>query len=272
MERLNTQGVAWLVGVAGEADVHDLFLLAKDSGQPDVVRLSLGDVGSRAAVERRLGALTPPVVRTTMQASVVDVGGLEGAAVIGVDAGGAAEAAGLRPGDVIVGAAGGAVASAADTARVLAGAEPGALSLEVRAEDGTVRETAVRVILVPDTIPLADSDLLYNKILLDLQSRSERPDADVIQSASRLSLAIAHMRLGSWDLALRALETVDLLAGPGVSSAAVDYLTGLCLREIGQTDEAGEAFRRAVAVGEGTLSVGGPSVGPLAQRELDSMP
>ena len=271
-ERLNVQGVAWLTSVPGEADIHDLFLLANDSGQPDVIRLSMGDVGSRAAVERRLGALTPPLVRTTMQTTVVDVAGVEGAAVIRVDDGGAGQAAGLRPGDVIVGAAGAPVASASDAARILAGAEPGALPIEVRAEDGAVRETAVEVVLVPDTIPLDDSGLLYNKILLDLQSRIERPDLDVMPAASQLSLAIAHMRLGSWDLALRALETVGLPAGPGVSSAAVDYLTGLCLREIGQTDEAREAFRRAVAVGEGTLSVGGPLVGPLAQRELDTLP
>ena len=105
-ERLHTQGVAWLAPVADETDVYDLFLLAMDSGQPDVVRLAMGDVGSRAAAERRLGAATPPIVRTTIHVSVVDVGGVEGASIIGVDAGGVGETAGLRLGDVIVGAAG----------------------------------------------------------------------------------------------------------------------------------------------------------------------
>ena len=80
------------------------------------------------------------------------------------------------------------------------------------------------------------------------------------------------MRLGSWDLALRALETVSLPDGPGVSGAVVAYLTGLCLTEIGQFPEARESFRRAVAAGDGTLSIGGPSVGPLARGELKSLP
>jgi len=272
-ERLNTQGVAWLVPVADEIDVYDLFLLARDSGQPDVVRLAMGDIGSRVAAERRLGAATPPIVRTTIQASLVDVGGIEGAAVIGVDAGGVGEAAGLRPGDVIVGVAGTAVTGVSDIARVLADAEPGGeLSLDVRAEDGTVRETAVQVALVPDTIPLADSGLLYNRILLDLQARAERADDDLTRSASQLSLGIVHMRLGSWDLAIRALETVSLPVGPGVSGATIAYLIGLCLTEIGQLPEARESFARAVAAGDGTMSVGGPPVGPMAQRQLDSMP
>ena len=111
-EHLNTQGVAWLAPVPGAIDVYSLFLLAKDSGQPDVIQLAMGEVGSRAAVEQRLGAPTPAIVRMAIQASVVDVGGVEGAAVIRVDAGGVGEAAGLRSADVIVGAAGTPVASA----------------------------------------------------------------------------------------------------------------------------------------------------------------
>ena len=232
-EALNTFGVVWLAPVTDEPDVHQLFLLAKDGGRPDVVRLAMGDVVSRAATERRLGAPTPPVVRTTILTSVVDVADVEGAAVIAVGQGGVGESAGLRPGDVIVGAAGRPVTSAAFV-RVLADAEPGGeLALDVRAQDGTVRGTGVSVVLVSDTIPLADSDLLYNKILVVLQARAERADDSLMRSASLLNLAIVHMRLGSWDLAIRALDTVDLPAGPGVSAAAVAYLTGLCLKEIG---------------------------------------
>jgi hypothetical protein len=272
-QRLNTQGVAWLEAVPGEPEAFELFLLAKDSGHPDVVQLAMGDVGSRAAAERRLGAPTPPIARTTIDASVVDVAGVVGAAVIRVEAGGVGELAGLRPGDLIAGAAGTAVTSASDLARVLADAEPGGLlSLDVRGDDGIDRATAVRVALVPDTIPLSDSGLLYNRVLLDLQARAENADTDLLRSASRLSVAIAHMHLESWDLAFSTLDAVALPDGTGVSAATVDYLMGLCLREIGQLDEAREAFRRAVDAGEGTLSVGGPAVASLAQRALDSLP
>ena len=204
-----------------------------------VLRLVMGDVGSHVAAERRLGAATPPIVRTPIHASVVDVGGVEGAAVIRVDSGGVAAAAGLRPGDVIVGVGGTAVTAVSDVARALEDADPGReLLMDVRAEDGTVRATAVRVALAPDTIPLADSRLLYNTILLDLRARAARADDTVLRSASRLGLAIVHMRLGSWDLALGALETVSLPDGSGVSGAAVAYLMGLCLKEVGQLPEA----------------------------------
>ena len=272
-ELLNTQGVAWLAPVPDETDVYDLFLLARDSGQPDVLRLAMGDIGSRVAAERRLGAATPPIVQTTIHTSVVDVSGVEGAAVIRVDSGGVGEAAGLRPGDVIVGSAGMTVSAVSDFARAMADADPGGdLSMDVRAEDGTVRATAVRIALVTDTIPPDDSNLVYNRILLELRARAERADDPLLRSASLLSLAIVHMRLESWDLAIRALEMVSLSDGPGVAGATVAYLTGLCLKELGQLSEARASFGRAVAAGEGTLSVGGPPVGPLAQRQLDSMP
>ena len=57
-----------------------------------------------------------------------------------------------------------------------------------------------------------------------------------------------------------------------VSGAAVAYLTGLCLKEIGMFPEAEASFRRALAAGDRTLAIGGPPVGPLAQRQLDSRP
>ena len=272
-EHLDTQGVAWLEPVPNDADVYDLFLLATDSGQPDVLRLAMGDVDSRFTAERRLGAATPPIVQLTIHTSVVDVSGIDGAAVIHVDAGGVGEAAGLRPRDVIVGAAGTAVTAASDVARAIADVDPGGeLSIDVRAEDGTVRATVVQVALVADTIPLADSSLFYNRILLDLRVGAERADDMLLRSASLLNLAIVHMRLGSWDLAIPVLEMVTLPDGPGVSGAAVAYLKGLCLKEIGQLAEARASFSRAVAAGVGTLSVGGPPVGPLAQRQLDSLP
>ena len=185
-ERLNTQGVAWLTPIAGETDVYDLFVLAADSGTPDVLRLEMDDFGSRAAAERRLGSPLPPIARTTLQTFVVDVARVEGAAVIRVEAGGAGDVAGLRPSDLIVGAAGTDVRTAADLARVVSSTEPGAeLSLDVRADDGAARRmTTARVALVPDTIPFGDDRLLYNKILLDLQAAAPGADSTLIGSAT----------------------------------------------------------------------------------------
>jgi hypothetical protein len=223
-ELVDTQGVAWLVPVADEVDSYDLWLLASNSGHPDVIRLDLGDVGSRAAALRRLAVALPPIVRTTLQTSVVDVAGIDGAAVIQVAAGGAGEAAGLGRGDIIVGAAGTPVASVADLNDVVARAEPNAeLSLDVRGDDGLDRSASIHIALEPDTIPREDPNLLYNKILLDLQSLRATGAA----AATAVNLAITHMHLGNWDRAIPILEGTALPGGPGVSAATVDYLMAI---------------------------------------------
>jgi hypothetical protein len=225
-ELVDTQGVAWLVPVADEVDSYDLWLLASNSGHPDVIRLDLGDVGSRAAALRRLAVALPPIVRTTLQTSVVDVAGIDGAAVIQVAAGGAGEAAGLGRGDIIVGAAGTPVASVADLNDVVARAEPNAeLSLDVRGDDGLDRSASIHIALEPDTIPREDPNLLYNKILLDLQSL--RATGAAAAAATAVNLAITHMHLGNWDRAIPILEGTALPGGPGVSAATVDYLMAL---------------------------------------------
>lgn len=270
-ELVDTQGVAWLVPVADAVDSYDLWLLASNSGHPDVIRLDLGDVGSRAVALRRLAVALPPIVRTTLHTSVVDVAGIEGAAVIQVASGGAGEAAGLGRGDIIVGAAGTPVTSVADLNDVVARAEPNAeLSLDVRGEDGLDRSASIRIALEPDTIPREDPDLLYNKILIDLESL--RAPGAVTAAATAVNLAITHMHLGNWDRAISILEGTALPVGPGVSAATVDYLMAMCLIEIGEVAAARSALTRAAGSDEARLSVRGPRIAPLAARALVSLP
>jgi len=271
-ERLGSQGVAWLTPVDGEADTSDLHLLARDSGTPDIVRLAPGDIGSRARAERRLSLESPPTTRTTIQATVVDVADLAGAAVIAVDPGGVGEAAGLQPGDRIVAAGASAIVSAADLAAAISAAPGGRLALAVEAEDGAARDVDVEVALVPDTVPLADETLLYNRLLLDLEARAAAATGEVAHAGAQLGLAVAHIRLENWTRALRVLESVSLPPGPGVSAAAVDYLTGVCLTQIGELEGARAALSRAAEAESATLSVGGPSIPPLARRELAALP
>lgn len=259
--------------VADEADTYDLSLLASNSRQPDVIRLGMGDVGSRAAAQRRLGARLPPIVRATLQTTVVDVAGIEGAAVTQVEPGGAGETAGIGPRDIIVGAAGVTVASVSDLAEAVARAEPNAeLELDIRDDDGMARSASSRVALVPDTIPMADPNLLYNNMLLDLEARAGAESGGLIGAAASLNLVIAHMRLGSWDYAMQALEVTSLPVGPGVSTGTVDYLFAMCLKAIGEVDAAREALRRAADANGALLSVGGPPIKPLAVRELTNPP
>lgn len=270
-EFVDAQGVAWLVPIVDEVDSYALWLFASNSGQPDVIRLDLGDVGSWAVALRRLAGALPPMVRPTLQTSVVDVAGIQGAAVIRVASGGAGEAAGLGRGDVIIGAAGVPVGSVADLDDVVAQADPAAeLSLDIRGDDGLERAATVQVALEPDTIPLADPNLLYNKFLIDLESLPAT--GDIAAGATAVNRAITHMRLGNWDYAIPILEGTALPAGPGVSAATVDYLLATCLVEIGEVAAARSALTRAAESGEGRLSVRGPRVAPLAARALASLP
>ena len=272
-DRLNAQGVAWLVPVDAVSDLYDLFLLARDSGVPDVLRLELGDIGSRIAAIRRLEAPLPPLSRTTLQTLVIDVANLEGAAVVHADVDGVGVEAGLRPGDLIIGVSGGVVRSAADLSSVVSAGDPSVpLTLELRGDNGVTRSTTILPALEADTVPLEDDRLLYNKMLLDLQALERVADSRLTRSSAQLSLSIVYMRLERWDLALRALAEVRLPEGAGVSATAVDYLMGLCLTEIGQLDDARARLRRAVDAGQGMLAIGGPRVGPLAQRALERLP
>ena len=269
--QLDAQGVAWLAPMDGAGETLGLHLLAAGSGTPDVVPLRLADLASRAAATRALGVAPPAIVRASLEASLVDVTGVTGAATVRVVPGGVSERAGLAVGEVIVAVDDVPVTSAAEIGRAVERVGPGrALRLSVASAQGD------RAILVPaaevaDAIPLGDRNLLSNTLLLDMQDTLASAGTPLAQAAARLSLAIAHIRLANWDLALRELDQVTLPDGPGVSAGTVAYLTGLCLTEISRLSDAQAAFRRAVADTGSRLFIGGPPVAPLAQQRLDEM-
>ena len=270
-ERLGAQGVAWLSPEAAAGDVYRLQLLAAGSGLPDSLPLQLSDLASRASAARALGVAPPPIVRASLEASLVDVEGVTGAAVIRVVSGGTGARAGLAVGDVIVSVDQGAVASAGEVRRALDRNGPaGRLALNVASAQGE-RAVSVPVAGVPDAIPLSDRSLLSNRLLLDMRDAVAAADTPLGEAAARLNLAIAHIRLTNWDNALRELEQVSLPDGPGVSAGTVAYLTGVCLTEVSQLTAAQEAFRIAVAAVDGQLFIGGPPVAVLAQQRLDEM-
>ena len=269
--RLDAQGVAWVASSDEGGGALGLYLLAAGSGTPDVVSLAFADLASRAAAIRVLSVAPPPIVRASIEASLVDVAGVTGAAIVRVVPGGTSEGVGLAVGEVIVAVDDVAVTSAAEVGRALERAGPGrALRLTVASAKGA------RTILVPtaemlDAISCSDRSLLSNTLLLDMQDALASAGTPLAQAAARLSLAVAHIRLANWDLALRELDQVALPDGPGVSAGTVAYLTGLCLTEVSRLSDAQAAFRRAAADTGSRLFIGGPLVAPLAQQRLDEM-
>ncbi|MCC7010208.1 MAG: PEGA domain-containing protein [Acidobacteria bacterium] len=265
--KLATQGVA---AVAAGTDRSELSvaILAAGSAEPDLLTFRPADPASRARAVERLSAPLPPVVRPSMGTSVVDVDGVPGAVVVRV--GGAGGAAGLAVGDVIVGAGGAPVATVRDLRGRIAALRPGALDLplDVRAPDGTARTVTGAIALVPDTLPLRDSRLPYNRAIVDLQQLVRSSSNALEKAAARVNLAIAQLRVGNVAEAETELRAADLPAGPGVSAGTVAYLLGLSLEAAGRTADARAAFTKAADATDARLSADGPLVGPLARQKL----
>jgi tetratricopeptide (TPR) repeat protein len=266
--RLGVQGIA-AVAAGPEPQQASVWLLAAGSGEPDILTFNMSDPAAHARALDLLGATLPPVVRQSLDAGVIDLAGVEGAAV--VRAGPANAKAGLAVGDTIVGAGGKPVASVADLRAAIAAAPAASstLVLDVRGP-GAAAPRKVNAVLatVADTIPLRDRAILYNTALLALQDQASTAATSVERSAAQLNLAIAHIRLGNWDDALSALKAVQLPDGAGVSAGTISYLTGVAHEGAGRVAEAQAAFTKAAAATQARLGADGPLVAPLAQAKL----
>ena len=272
-DAINAQGVAWVTAVPGDSsDTFSLSVLARGSGVPDTLLLRLADSRSRIAAVRALSAVPPRVTRPSLGASLVDVAGVSGAAVIRVAADSSSDqSAGLAAEDVIVGVDGAPVTSAGDVRHVLERLEVGAtVSLDVRRAAREQPEAlGVSILEVPQLVPVVGTTRHYNLLLPDMEAALATARTPLAESAARTNLAVVHIRLRNWDRGLRELRQVTLPAGPGVSTGTVSYLTALCLLETDQMTAAEAALRHAAAAEESVLFVGGPRVSPLAQQRLD---
>lgn len=266
--RLGVQGIA-AVAAGSEPFQVSVWLLAAGSGEPDVIGVNLADPASQTKAVDMLSARLPPVVRLSLDAAVIDLAGVPGAAV--VRAGAASAKTGLAVGDTIVGAGGKPVNTVADLRAIVAAIPAGSttLVLDVKGPGAAAPARKVNGVLatVADTIPLRDSTLLYNRALLELQDMVGTAPNSVERSAAQLNLAIAHMRLGNWDEALAALKDVQLPEGAGVSAGTIAYLTGLAHEGAGRTADAQAAFAKAAAATQARLGADGPLVAPLAQAK-----
>jgi hypothetical protein len=266
--RLEAQGIA---AVSGGSDPYTMTvaLLAPGSGEPDLLTINLADQASRTRAIAALDSSLRPLVRASIETTVIDVAGTPGAVVIRSTGVGAR--AGLTAGDVIVGAGGSPVASVADLSARIAAVRPPAsnLALDVRSLAGASRTVTVAITHVPDTLPQRDPTILYNRTLIDLQDALRATgDTPVTIATRRLNLGIVHMRLGNCDDALTAFGQTTLPDGAGVSAGTVAYFSGLCYEQTGRALEAQAAFTKAAAASQARLWHDGPLVAPLARQKL----
>jgi uncharacterized protein YdbL (DUF1318 family) len=264
--RLCVQGLA-VVTVGADSYTVSLRLLAAGSGEPDVLTMSVSDAASQGRVGERLSGALPALVQPSLDASLVDVAGTQGAVVVRANA-----ASGLAVDDVVTAAAGRPVTSVADLQAALTAHNFGtpAIALDVTGAGAASRKVASGVAKSVDTLPVRDPALLANRALLELQDAARTAGPGVDQAAVSINLALVHMRLGNWDDALAVLKDVQTPAGPGVSAGTVAYLNGLAFESLGRTADAQAAFSSAAAAPLARLWFQGPLVAPLARARLQS--
>ena len=265
----DAQGVAGVSARPGGTPGEFLLtILAAGSAEPDVIELSIEDGAAIAAALARLDAL-PAFDRPSAGLTAIDVLDVMGAVVAGVEADGGAARAGLVPGEVIVRAGGQPVADGSSFAAVVSQSRGAAtLAVEVMDRAGTRRHADVAIALKPRLIAMSDESRLFNNLILSLRARLASAGASDGQSAMRLNLAVALMRVGHWAEGLEELSRVHLPAGPGVSNGTVQYLAGLCHEAMDQPAEAEKSWRAAAADAESLLTEDGPPIRELAERKL----
>jgi hypothetical protein len=265
--KLGAQGVA-IISPGADAYTFTVSLLAAGSADPDVVTIPTADAAVKAAAMSKLDAPLPPLVRPSIETSVVDLAGTTGAVV--VRPGGVGAKAGLVVGDVIVGAAGAPVTSVADLRAKLAAVKAPAtdIAIDVKKATGDTRKVTVLLAFAADALPMRDPNLLYNHLLISLQDAAKVARTPNERSAAALNLAIVDMHLGNYDDAQAALADAHLPEGTGVSAGTVAYLSGVCLEALGKSAEAQAQFTKAAASTQARLSLEGPLVAPLARQRM----
>ncbi len=243
-----------------------LAVLAAGSNQPDVLVMSLDNPQSITDALAQLDRL-PAFSKPSVGVSLIDVADVQGAVVVGVDAGSAAASA-LAAGDVVKKANGEAVVSAVAFDKLLASKKAGdELMIEGTDQSGAAKQAALKVTMTPRLVGISDQTLLANRVLLALRARLLGPVDPSDEPIVRLNLAAALAHVEAWSDARAELQKIRLPDGPGVSNGTVQYLLGVCEDKLGNRSAA-EAAWKAAAASNSLLTEDGPAVKELAEARL----
>jgi Tfp pilus assembly protein PilF len=123
----------------------------------------------------------------------------------------------------------------------------------------------------PQEIPLNDSALLYNKVMMDLRQQVEGYPGTEGAAFARFDLGLCAMHFGDFAAAHSYLVKAksEMPQRPGLSQGTALYYLGFALESLGTEyrKEAVEAYRAAAGFKDATLfNNDGPAVAPLAAR------
>lgn len=228
MRALSVQGLAAVArDPSGQPNDMLLILLAPGSSEPDVIKWRLEDPASIRDAVRQLDQ-TPTLYRSSIGVLPIDVHDVDGAVVIAVNPGSSSELAGLRPGDTIVNANGGAIRGVAELAIAVNARQAGdMMRLGVVDPAGAARNVDVAVHAVPNVVSLADRGLLTNKLAVEFTYRTAFIGNPLDEVAVRLNLATLALRLNNSPEATREIERVaGVLKDGKVPGALVESLRG----------------------------------------------
>jgi len=198
----------------------------------------------------------------------------DGIPVLRVVPGSPAAAAGLQPGDVVLGADGQSVKRTAELIAMVAAKKPGdRLTLQVRgvAAGSAARSVDLALGASAREIPLFDAELLYNKAMMDLLGVVGGYPGTEAAAYATLNLALCAMHFSDYAGAHDYLQKAkaELPARPGLSRGTALYYLGLALEKLGYRPQALEAYRAAAEAKDATLiDNDGPAVTSLAARRV----
>src|SRR5262249_20565185 len=157
---------------------------------------------------------SPALFRPSAGIVAVDVADVAGAVVLSGDA--KANAAGVRPGDIISKVNGQAIADATAFTGYLAGRKDGdELALELKDKIGALKRITLKAFMTPKLIGISDQMLLANRMLLALRTRLAGTNNPTEEAVLRLNLAAALAHVEAWGDARTELQRVKLPDGPG---------------------------------------------------------
>lgn len=279
-DTLNAQGVASVTrrDPGGDQAEMLLILLARGSAFPDIIPWRLGDRLRARDVMAEFDK-APPLLRSSIGITPVDVLDVQGAVVAAVESGGRAEEAGIRAGEIISAAGGALVKSAAQLLDLVASHQSGALSLDVRAPTGVARKVDVTVVKVPSLISLEDESLWSNRLAVGYTALAAERTQLLDQIAARLNLAVVLLRLKNYAEAATELDRVAKSAEEGkippsmldVVVGTAQYLIGICAEAQRDFPRAEQAWKRAAQARGNLLTENGEPLKELATRRLDQL-
>jgi hypothetical protein len=236
--------------------------------RPDRRRLTLGSPESATSL---LTALDRPLLLSAPVLGLEVVDGLEGPTVTTVRAGSAAEAAGIRAGEVLSALNGQPVASRNDFFLRLHGGGAGRLRLALRGPAGP-RELELEVPIGPASVR-PDSDGQLGSALA-ARVGVARAAGSAPSWVLDLTEGIALLAARDFDGAIRRLRATEAPSGPGLGREAVDYWLGVALSAASPDYRAAakEAFERAARRPDATFDHGdGPFVAPAARARAAAL-